>query len=701
MMLTLRGYTSFEGLKQEIDSQLTFLKETTGLAHKPLLATLEEQQRDTQGAQPEFGEEAELDEDTMTQVLAVLTPEQQEEFPSLSLAEQLEILAFTKTRLGKRTGGAKGKGKGKGRPATRPPTPPRTSAAPAYAQAKCGNGGGTHETRECSKPRIDPKDRPCHKCGQKGHMWRQCPSNLVAVVSHGRDRAAAPTAGPRVLCMTTADDHAPSLHESLKLAQTVGSKPVKSWTRPITGEETTSYTNPEASDNSFTLGDFKLVPSRNSRRSQKSLKVSCVRDELKEPIVLRNLFWPLNEEEDAPNHSSLANNDHVLSHNVPNISVVDKYGKYEASGEEVKMLKKESISEFIFSGPPQAHFALQGEWSELPPVHGDSCVKQGVDLSIPDSAYGSDQQCLLNTANDGPTTSDEQRSDVKDKASCSSCECKSGHRATLRRSSCECKSGHRATLRRSMSLEGMPDHRVTLPRRPCGDGLSGHLTTRPHHESNTDASGTNPEPIDMGVCDCDAQAAGDRKTSDSAAAPSSCKSVHKIDEAQAAGDRKTSDPAAAPFSCKSVHMINEAADNDGIVDDETYELVDSNTDDDLEHGLVESEDEEDTPHIPSEKLTTHQRIRREHREAMERSQEKLTALARNGLLSPVPSPSPSCRRPRSRPRPRRTPSGRRRRCRACACPPQSRPWPTAAGGAREERGAGGLPASVERGPWRR
>ena len=56
-------------------------------------------------------------------------------------------------------------------------------------------------------------------------------------------------------------------------------------------------------------------------------------------------------------------------------------------------------------------------------------------------------------------------------------------------------------------------------------------------------------------------------------------------------------------------------------------------------------------------------------------------LARNGLLSPVPSPSPSCRRPRSRPRPRRTPSRRRRRGRACACPPQSRPWPTATGSA--------------------
>ena len=175
--------------------------------------------------------------------------------------------------------------------------------------------------------------------------------------------------------------------------QTPGSKPIKSWTRPAKGEETTSYKKPVASDNSFTLGDFKLVPSRNSRGSQKSLKVAGARVESKDPVVLRNLLWPLNEEGDAPNISSPNNNDdnptttttthtphtthtYVLSHNTPNISAEDKYDQYETSDEEVKVLGAEVISEFIFSGPPRAHFALQGEWSELPPVRGDYCVKK-------------------------------------------------------------------------------------------------------------------------------------------------------------------------------------------------------------------------------------------------------------------------------------------------------------------------------------
>ena len=44
----------------------------------------------------------------------------------------------------------------------------------------------------------------------------------------------------------------------------------------------------------------------------------------------------------------------------------------------------------------------------------------------------------------------------------------------------------------------------------------------------------------------------------------------------------------------------------------------------------------------------------------------------------------------------------RPRPRACAsCPPHSRPWPTATGGTREQRGAGSRPASVEQVPWRR
>ena len=55
MMLTLRGFQSFDGLKHEIDNQLSFLNETTGLSHKPLFATFEEQvqQREAEGLQQE------------------------------------------------------------------------------------------------------------------------------------------------------------------------------------------------------------------------------------------------------------------------------------------------------------------------------------------------------------------------------------------------------------------------------------------------------------------------------------------------------------------------------------------------------------------------------------------------------------------------------------------------------------------------
>jgi len=55
MMLTLRVYSSFDGLKQGIDSQLTFLKETTGLAHKPLLPFLEDHEIRPAEAQDERG----------------------------------------------------------------------------------------------------------------------------------------------------------------------------------------------------------------------------------------------------------------------------------------------------------------------------------------------------------------------------------------------------------------------------------------------------------------------------------------------------------------------------------------------------------------------------------------------------------------------------------------------------------------------
>ena len=77
---------------------------------------------------------------------------------------------------------------------------------------------------------------------------------------------------------------------------------------------------------------------------------------------------------------------------------------------------------------------------------------------------------------------------------------------------------------------------------------------------------------------------------------------------------------------------------------------------------------------------------RAHRRGLERPQ-----LARHGLLSPVPTASR--RRRRSLPLPRRRrPQGQhrchhRRPCRPCACVScRGPPWPTAAGGSRDQRG---------------
>ena len=41
---------------------------------------------------------------------------------------------------------------------------------------RCINCGGSHRSADCTKPRVDKKDRPCWVCGKKGHQGRDCPS---------------------------------------------------------------------------------------------------------------------------------------------------------------------------------------------------------------------------------------------------------------------------------------------------------------------------------------------------------------------------------------------------------------------------------------------------------------------------------------------------------------------------------------------
>ena len=55
------------------------------------------------------------------------------------------------------------------------------------------------------------------------------------------------------------------------------------------------------------------------------------------------------------------------------------------------------------------------------------------------------------------------------------------------------------------------------------------------------------------------------------------------------------------------------------------DLLHEEDEEDCENDLIDSDDEEDVLHIPSERLSAHQRDRREHRQAMD--------LARNGTRS--------------------------------------------------------------------
>ena len=59
----------------------------------------------------------------------------------------------------------------------RVPGPPRPTSGTRISVSCINCGSTTHHTRDCTKDRVDPKDRPCFICGKKGHISRDCSEN--------------------------------------------------------------------------------------------------------------------------------------------------------------------------------------------------------------------------------------------------------------------------------------------------------------------------------------------------------------------------------------------------------------------------------------------------------------------------------------------------------------------------------------------
>ena len=154
-------------MRAEIESGITFTRDyglgsAAGHAHVAEEQTPQEDEED-------HGDDDQCPEGVLEVDLSGMSPEQSE--PILLAARQAGLRVRQPFKRAPGGGGNRFQPRPKAKFPPRVPTPPRTGER----EAKCGNCGGKHSTRDCPNPLLDEAKRKCFNYGEDGHQAKACP----------------------------------------------------------------------------------------------------------------------------------------------------------------------------------------------------------------------------------------------------------------------------------------------------------------------------------------------------------------------------------------------------------------------------------------------------------------------------------------------------------------------------------------------